>query len=117
MNLKKLYAATYPFHIFVAILNLTCLFGLMLSVIYLPLSNQYRSDLTSLFLFGGMYANIFAVAISLFDLLYYFTVKQLDAQKRKFIARNGLGVFNGLFVILFWFGAVQLTALYEYLVK
>ena len=117
MNLKKLYTATHPFHIFVAIWNLLCLFGLTITTIYLPLDSEYRGDLTSLFLFVGLYANLFAVSIALFVLLYYFTVKLLDIEKEKFISRNWLGIFNGGFVFLFWFSAVQLTALYEKLVK
>ena len=102
MNLKKLYAATDPFHIYVAIWNLSCLLSLALIINF---SNFFSKYFNSFVVIGGLCGNIIALIVSatvLIDYLILISFKT-NAEAKLYCYKNWLGILNGAFVILCWY--------------
>ena len=87
----------HPFHISISVINLLC--GLAVALAYT--TNFHREDLLGFGIFVGYFANLLAVVISIV-LFVILIVRYIKGQGKPFIARNWLGIFNGVFVLLFW---------------
>ena len=74
--------------------------------------NFQREYLLGFGIFFGYFANIFAVVISIivFSILI---VRHFKGQGKLFFDCNWLGIFNGVFVIVFWiavFGIIKIIS-------
>jgi hypothetical protein len=95
----------HPFHIFVSAFNIVvgALFASLIWVCPLmPICISREHPTWAAFsVFGGYCANALAIFVSAVVVIMYL-VGVSNGQARLVLQRHWLGVFNGLFVIVFW---------------
>lgn len=107
MNFKKLYANTHPFHIFIAIWNLSCLFSLVLVFCF---KSELVDYLAAYAFISGAIGNLVAVIVTL-ALAIRCVIRITFRKTAEITSEDWLGLFNGAFVIFFWFCLIGLMQL------
>ncbi len=90
-NLPAVTLTMHPFHIFLSVFNLCCATLLMSDKTYI----------VEFAFIGEIIGNSLAV-ITLFLLLPLLSMRFYNRAHHQFLKQHSLGLFNGVFIILFW---------------
>ena len=86
-----------PWHLIVSVVNILCGITAYLGIYVFE---EYLGQIGEIMVIFGYFANLIALIIS-FVLIIVLTARALKHKHRPFFSNNWLGIFNGLFVILF----------------
>jgi hypothetical protein len=100
----------HPFYIILSVLNLVCLFSF--TALFLLPEDSPTEFLAIFAVLGGTFANLIVVIVSLI-LLPRFIKNYIHKTHKDFLSTHWLGLFNGAFVIVFWFIAVFIVEILD----
>ena len=98
------------FHLVVSAVNIVA--GLSFALLLWVRPEGEHPVWASFSVVGGYIANVFAVLVAVVVGILL-VVRTLKGEARPFLKRHWLGLFNGLFVLLFWTALFSLGHLFE----